>query len=556
MDPVPSSSDDTVPTVAETDPVTESIVEGKQEELLGDGTYARIMEGIIDDRKIAIKKNWRNDRDFIGHISETSILRDLQGAHPYIISIRHFVFDDTASPLTNKAEFDADLLDFAFDVAYCDLEILLEDIEDGLIPMFTLHILMTQMILAVEFIHSKGIYHRDIKPANFLIFRHGDEYSVQLADFGGSTYQSYQEDEDAEHIFTAPFRAPEILLEDGSDYAADIWALGCVFFELLASKPFIDVKDEAENDSILEQILERIPNRPSHKLLKHKRHIKLPEVTRRRPAFTELIRQTNPNKSYEPLIAKELNSLLNGMMAFDPRKRSTATEALNSRWWNRNRKLITQTHKKYPLHVPADPILDIRACDERTVMNRVILDFFFHKEKTDLGSKFTDRILFHAVDIFDRYMARMYRSMERNGASEDNLYDAKDSKLVTIVCCYIALKLFSPMYTIHEFSYYWLRAIKTKDVSLDNRLKAACRIEDDIVTAILDYQVYHPTLYEALDQVEDETFDEDDVARLMILYVKSTQLSGMKHSAVIKYLTLIRTTAVDQMYEHQVSSTT
>ena len=41
-------------------------------------------------------------------------------------------------------------------------------------------VLMYQLLRAIEFIHSKGIFHRDIKPENVLI--KGD--SIKLADFG------------------------------------------------------------------------------------------------------------------------------------------------------------------------------------------------------------------------------------------------------------------------------------------------------------------------------------------------------------------------------------
>jgi serine/threonine protein kinase len=50
-------------------------------------------------------------------------------------------------------------------------------------------IIMEQALLALDFIHKKGIVHRDIKLENILINNKSEgEYDVKIADFGMATF--------------------------------------------------------------------------------------------------------------------------------------------------------------------------------------------------------------------------------------------------------------------------------------------------------------------------------------------------------------------------------
>ncbi|XP_076314578.1 MAPK/MAK/MRK overlapping kinase-like isoform X2 [Tachypleus tridentatus] len=97
------------------------------------------------------------------------------------------------------------------------------------LPEFRVKSYMFQLFKSLDYIHSNGIFHRDIKPENILI----RDSLLKLADFG-SCRSMYTTPPYTEYIATRWYRPPECLLTNGYyTYKMDIWAAGCVFFEIL-----------------------------------------------------------------------------------------------------------------------------------------------------------------------------------------------------------------------------------------------------------------------------------------------------------------------------------
>jgi 5'-AMP-activated protein kinase catalytic alpha subunit len=98
-----------------------------------------------------------------------------------------------------------------------------------------------QLVSALDYCHSLGVFHRDIKPENILVDGSGN-INIKVADFGLSTLAEDDRREALLHTVcgTPMFIAPEVFLRCGYDGAkADVWACGVVLYALAAGRyPF------------------------------------------------------------------------------------------------------------------------------------------------------------------------------------------------------------------------------------------------------------------------------------------------------------------------------
>ncbi|PWA64788.1 hypothetical protein CTI12_AA341570 [Artemisia annua] len=98
-----------------------------------------------------------------------------------------------------------------------------------------------QLISAVDFCHSRGVYHRDLKPENLLLDEDGN---LKVTDFGLSAFSDHLRHDGLLHTTcgTPAYVAPEVIGKKGYDGAkADIWSCGVILYVLLAGfLPFQD----------------------------------------------------------------------------------------------------------------------------------------------------------------------------------------------------------------------------------------------------------------------------------------------------------------------------
>ncbi|KAI1472115.1 kinase-like protein [Daldinia caldariorum] len=113
-----------------------------------------------------------------------------------------------------------------------------------------------QILDAIEYMHSRGVIHRDLKPENVLL---DDQLHVKITDFGtarllsdprqqqapriediGTSSRSKDQDDDsraASFVGTAEYVSPELLTNKNACKASDLWAYGCIIYQLLAGRP-------------------------------------------------------------------------------------------------------------------------------------------------------------------------------------------------------------------------------------------------------------------------------------------------------------------------------
>jgi CRP-like cAMP-binding protein len=121
-------------------------------------------------------------------------------------------------------------------VGYCDGETLANTIErEGPLPEPRVRDVLGQLASALAYAHAQGVCHRDLKPSNIMIERLG---KVVLMDFGLAKSIAAPEMTSVGQIIGTPrYMPPEQLSGEPVDRRADLFALGCIAYELLTGKP-------------------------------------------------------------------------------------------------------------------------------------------------------------------------------------------------------------------------------------------------------------------------------------------------------------------------------
>jgi len=165
-------------------------------------------------------------------------------AHPHIAMI--FDFDTQ------------DRVDFLV-MEYVAGQTLALKLNEGVMPEKEILSLGAQIAAALDAAHQEGVVHRDLNPRNILVTPRGQ---TKVLDFGLAKLLRPRGDVEATQSFaetegvagTLPYMAPEQLRGEALDGRTDIYALGCVFYEMAAGRrPFTEDSAPWLTDEILHQ---------------------------------------------------------------------------------------------------------------------------------------------------------------------------------------------------------------------------------------------------------------------------------------------------------------
>ncbi|XP_052188158.1 LOW QUALITY PROTEIN: mitogen-activated protein kinase kinase kinase NPK1-like [Diospyros lotus] len=200
-------------------------------ELIGCGAFGRVYMGMNIDsgellavKQVSIAANSASKEKTQAHIreleEEVKLLKNL--SHPNIVRYLGTAREEESLNI---------LLEFVPGGSISSLLGKFGSFPESVIRMYT-----KQLLLGLEYLHKNGIMHRDIKGANILVDNKG---CIKLADFGASKkVVELATITGAKSMKGTPYwMAPEVILQTGHSFSADVWSVGCTVIEMATGKP-------------------------------------------------------------------------------------------------------------------------------------------------------------------------------------------------------------------------------------------------------------------------------------------------------------------------------
>ena len=308
------------------------VLDGRFETIspLNHGSFGMVFmaKDLTTDEHVAIKcltkksATGGDDSSFaIDERSEELACHAQLGSHPNIVNLIHSF--ETDSHVYIVLEF-------------CSRGDLYEAIRTGTGPLETEHVrlFMLQLVDAVAYIHSKGMYHRDIKPENIFLTHSG---KMKLGDFGLATSEQWTYETT---VGSDRYMSPEQFDSAGAGYSpeqADIWAIGICLLNILFSRNPFTTPTESD------------------------------------PLFLDFSRDKQSLFDAFPTMSQDTFEVITQCMSLDPRKRSLAgvREALErvvsfttfdeslDEFHSTERRVVASSHRE-PLRTPSiqSPLVD------------------------------------------------------------------------------------------------------------------------------------------------------------------------------------------------------
>ncbi|GAB4860989.1 Mitogen-activated protein kinase 9 [Ancistrocladus abbreviatus] len=284
------------------------------QEVIGKGSYGVVGSATETHtgERVAIKKI----NDVFEHVSDaTRILREIKLLrllrHPDIVEIKHIMLPPS------RREF-RDIY-VVFELMESDLHQVIKA-NDDLTPdhyQFFLY----QLLRGLKYTHAANVFHRDLKPKNILA---NSDCKLKICDFGLARV-SFNDAPSAifwtDYVATRWYRAPELCGSFFSKYtpAIDIWSIGCIFAEMIMGKPLFPGKNVVHQLDLITDLLGTPPPEGISRIRNEKARRYLGGMRKKQAVPFS---QKFPNA--DPLALR----LLERLLAFDPKDRPTAEEAL------------------------------------------------------------------------------------------------------------------------------------------------------------------------------------------------------------------------------------
>jgi len=203
---------------------------------IGEGTYGVVYKARNEKNgELVALKRIKLDSEDEGlpatAIKEISLLKGLD--HPNIVRLYEVIHEEKK-------------LTLVFEYLDLDLKKLMDEKKrkgEKLSPD-AIKSFLWQLLNGIAYCHEQRVLHRDLKPQNLLINRKGE---LKLADFGLARSFGIPVRSKSHEVVTLWYRAPDVLM-GSTKYSStiDIWSTGCIFAEMVTSKPLFPGKNNGD----------------------------------------------------------------------------------------------------------------------------------------------------------------------------------------------------------------------------------------------------------------------------------------------------------------------
>lgn len=219
---------------------------------IGGGGMALVYRGrdLRTRRAVAVKTlrlEYRHDPETRARFRrEARLLAFL--AHPNVVRVFDFVEDRGASWVVLEQLSGRSVKDLVVD--------------GGPMPPPEVAVVIDQAAAALGHLHGRGLVHLDVKPQNLQLAEDG---RIKLIDFGlAQPAGGVQQTIGGRTYGTAAYLAPEQACGEPVEPATDVYALGCVAYELLTGRtPFGEGRAGDPKNDVVRARLERVPTPPT-----------------------------------------------------------------------------------------------------------------------------------------------------------------------------------------------------------------------------------------------------------------------------------------------------
>jgi atypical protein kinase C iota type len=200
--------------------------------VIGRGSYAKVF--LVEYKKTkkcyamkVIKKSIVDDDDDIDWVQTEKHVFEQATNHPFLVGL-HSCFQ-TESRLFYVIEY------------LCGGDLMYHMQRKRKLPEDHARFYSAEIIIALDFLHNKGIIYRDLKLDNVLLDIDGH---IKLTDYGMCKEGLSRGEQTSTFCGTPNYIAPEMLRGEAYDFSVDWWALGVLLYEMMAGRsPFEPINE-------------------------------------------------------------------------------------------------------------------------------------------------------------------------------------------------------------------------------------------------------------------------------------------------------------------------